>query len=256
MSRRPRISVCMAVYNGIEHVDEQLRSALVQLGPDDEVVVVDDGSTDGTRDLLAAFDDPRLRVHLNETNLGYVGNFERALGLATGDILMLADQDDLWPAGRVESLVNGLATSLLCVGNCQHFGGTPGPFQRLRLRPESARHHLRNILGIIVGYRLHWGSAMAMRRELLQMALPFPEGMRESHDQWLALVANIERSVTYLAENTVLHRLHADNLTPKAPRGAAKIVRARIQFLVNLMTAIKRHRRAGIEVPVRQEWAA
>ncbi|MCH6469675.1 glycosyltransferase [Sinomonas terrae] len=264
MPSRPSVSVCMAAYNGADHIQEQLDSILAELAPGDEVIVVDDGSTDGTREILASLDDPRVRVVFNEKNLGYVRNFEKALHLSTGDVVMLSDQDDIWIPGRVETLLAGLEHADAAVGNCEHFGGTPGYFQRLRVDPRFSSRHARNLLGILIGYRLHWGSAMAFSRSLLDDALPFPAVMTESHDQWLAMLANVRRSVTYLAANTVRHRLHDDNLTPKKPRSVRKILRARGEFIAELAVAMARTRassssltpRATSGAPHRTETAA
>nr|WP_138442511.1 glycosyltransferase [Sinomonas susongensis] len=249
MPFRPSVSVCMAAYNGAEHIQEQLDSILAELEQGDEVIIVDDGSTDGTREILASVNDPRVRVVFNEKNLGYVRNFEKALGLSTGDVIMLSDQDDIWIPGRVEALLAGLDDADAAVGNCAHFGGTPGYFQRLRVDPRFSSRHARNVLGILIGYRLHWGSAMAVSRSLLDDALPFPAVMTESHDQWLALVANVRRSINYLAVDTVRHRLHDDNLTPKKPRSLRKVLRARGQFVVELAVAVARTRASRRPLP-------
>ncbi|WP_334170986.1 glycosyltransferase [Sinomonas sp.] len=242
MPSRPSVSVCMAAYNGADHIQEQLDSILAELAPGDEVIIVDDGSTDATREILASIEDPRVRVVFNDENLGYVRNFEKALSLSTGDVVMLSDQDDIWVPGRVDTLIAGLDHADAAVGNCEHFGGTPGYFQRLRVDPRFSTRHVRNLLGILIGYRLHWGSAMAVSRSLLEDALPFPTVMTESHDQWLAMLANVRKSITYLAANTVRHRLHDDNLTPKRPRSLRKVLRARGEFLAELAIAIARTR--------------
>ena len=72
MPARPVVSVCMAAYNGARHIHEQLDSILAQLSEHDEVIIVDDGSTDGTREWLTTLDDPRVKAHFNGSNLGYV----------------------------------------------------------------------------------------------------------------------------------------------------------------------------------------
>ena len=79
------ISVCLATYNGSVYVGEQLCSVLRQLGPDDEVVVSDDGSTDNTVAVISSIDDDRLRLLEGVGQLGVVRNFERALQAARGD---------------------------------------------------------------------------------------------------------------------------------------------------------------------------
>ena len=85
------VSVCMATYNGARYVHEQVASILPQLGPSDELVVVDDCSRDETVSVLRALEDPRVRIHCNERNRGVVASLERALRLACNDVLMLAD---------------------------------------------------------------------------------------------------------------------------------------------------------------------
>lgn len=249
MPSRPSVSVCMAAYNGADHIEEQLGSILAELAPGDEVVIVDDGSTDRTREILASLDDPRVRVVFNQQNLGYVRNFEKALTLSTGDVVMLSDQDDIWIPGRVETLLAGLEHADAAIGNCEHFGGRPGYFQRLRVNPRFSRRYFRNLLGIMIGYRLHWGSAMAVSRSLVEDALPFPAVMTESHDQWLAMVANVRRSIAYLDADTVRHRLHEENLTPKRPRSLRKILRSRAEFVAELAIAVARVRSTARALP-------
>ncbi|WP_371818153.1 glycosyltransferase [Pseudarthrobacter sp. C4D7] len=232
--------MCMAAYNGERHIKEQIDSILPELGPNDEVIVVNDCSTDNTSAVVASVRDSRIRLIEAGVNRGYVATFERALGEARGEFVFLSDQDDVWLPGRVERMIAALDGKGMVVSNCKHFDGATGAFHEIRLRAKDSTHHLRNILGIVVGYRLHWGCAMAVRRNLLEQALPFPHYMNESHDQWLATVGNVNRSIVYLEEDTILHRLHGENLTPHGIRSASKIVRARIAFLRNVYVAVRR----------------
>jgi len=88
-----RVSVCLAAHDGAEYVGEQVRSILDQLGPTDELVVVDDASTDDTVSIVQSLGDARVTVHRSDANVGSVRTFERALGLARGAYLLLADQE-------------------------------------------------------------------------------------------------------------------------------------------------------------------
>src|SRR3546814_6979697 len=99
------ISVCMGTYNGARWIEIQLGSILSQLSPEDEVVIVDDGSKDDTLDRVASFNDPRVRVLRNGRNRGVDLTFERALGEARGDIIFLSDQDDFWYPNKVETVL-------------------------------------------------------------------------------------------------------------------------------------------------------
>jgi glycosyltransferase involved in cell wall biosynthesis len=243
---KPRVSVCMAAYNGARHIKEQIDSILTEIGPADELIIVNDFSTDETPAIVAGINDPRIRLILAERNNGYVRTFEWALSEARGEFVFLSDQDDVWLPGRVERMISAMNGKGMVVSNCQHFDGPLGSFHEIRLRPEDSTHTLRNILGIVVGYRLHWGCAMALRHELLSQVLPFPSYMDESHDQWLATVGNVNRSIVYLEEDTILHRLHGENLTPHGIRSASKILRARVAFLRNVVEAVRRARKAKV----------
>ena len=234
----------MAAYNGARHIAEQISSILPELGEHDELIIVNDSSTDNTAEIIRGFEDSRIRLIEAESNAGYVRTFERALGEARGEFVFLSDQDDIWIPGRVELMISALAGKDMVVTNCEHFDGPLGSFHELRLKGSDSPRALRNILGIVIGYRLHWGCATAFRASMLRQILPFPRYMNESHDQWIAMVGNVNRSIVYLEDNTIRHRLHGENLTPLGVRRPSKIVRARLAFLRNVVAAVSRARRA------------
>lgn len=237
----PRVSVCMAAYNGSRHIAEQIESILAELMAEDELIIVNDCSTDETAAIVRGIKDSRIRLINAELNAGYVRTFEKALSEARGEYVFLSDQDDVWIPGRVELMIGALHGKRMVVSNCQHVGGALGRFHELRLRAKDSSHTIRNIIGILVGYRLHWGCAMAFRRTMLvNQILPFPSYMRESHDQWIAMVGITDRSIQYMEEDTVLHRLHGENLTPAGIRGITKILRARAVFFRNFFAAARR----------------
>jgi len=210
------LSVCMATYNGAAYLAEQLESILSQLGPDDEVVVVDDGSRDDTVALLQSWGDTRLQVHRNERNLRHVRTFERAMRLARGQVIFLADQDDVWLPGRVSRMLQALQISGAAVvaGNFSHIDpqGQPMQFQAHRLRAADSRRGAVNIAGIFAGRRSYFGCAMALRRDFLNLALPIPAFV-ESHDLWIAQLANAAGVIVHLDEDTLARRIHAHNVT-------------------------------------------
>jgi len=103
--QRPKVSVCMAAYNGEKYIQAQLHSILSQLAADDEIVIVDDGSQDETVALVMDFDDSRIHLLAHENNQGVVATFEDALRSATGEILFLCDDDDLWHPAKVQRVL-------------------------------------------------------------------------------------------------------------------------------------------------------
>jgi glycosyltransferase involved in cell wall biosynthesis len=208
------VSVCMASYNGARFVQEQVASILPQLGPSDELVVVDDCSRDETVGVLRSFADPRVRIHPNERNLGVVASFERALRLARNDVLMMADQDDVWLPGRVQALVAALQSSgALVVSSNTSFmdaGGAPIAFDFPRLSAADSRRYWRNIARIFAGSAPYWGCAMAMRRAALELVLPMPDWV-ESHDLWIATGSNLVGSNVHVERDTLRRRVHGSN---------------------------------------------
>lgn len=94
----PLVSIVVASYNRRQLVGRTLASALNQSLQDLEVVVSDDGSTDGTRQILEGISDPRLRVHFHSANVGVWANWATALRMARGRyVIFLGDDDALVP---------------------------------------------------------------------------------------------------------------------------------------------------------------
>jgi glycosyltransferase involved in cell wall biosynthesis len=98
------LSVSMITFQGADYLKAQMDSILAQSIPVHEIIVCDDGSTDGTREILAAYKAsyPQIQLYFNEKNLGTVANMEQCLRMMSGDIIFLADQDDVWLPNKVE----------------------------------------------------------------------------------------------------------------------------------------------------------
>lgn len=91
----PRVSVIVPVYNGWRYLGAAIDSILGQTFPDFELLVVDDGSTDGSREIARAYTDPRIRLISNETNLGESRTRNRGIQLARGAYIAMLDSDDI-----------------------------------------------------------------------------------------------------------------------------------------------------------------
>jgi glycosyltransferase involved in cell wall biosynthesis len=94
-SAPPRVSVCLPVYNGANYITDAIRSVLRQTWTDLELVVQDNGSTDDTVALANSFDDERLSVRQNETNLGIARNINRSVERSRGEYVHLLCHDDV-----------------------------------------------------------------------------------------------------------------------------------------------------------------
>lgn len=235
------ISVCLATYNGGRYVGEQLRSVLMQLGPDDEVVISDDGSTDNTLAEIARLNDPRLRLLSNSGRAGVIRNFERVLLAARGETIFLCDQDDVWLPGKVNRCLAGLSESVLVVTDCAVVNSeltimAPSFFRLRRSGPGLLRNLWKN---------RYLGCCMAMRRSVLGAALPFPAHIA-MHDWWIGLVAERMGKVHFLDETLSLYRRHGGNASQATMHSTASLmiqVRWRLDMVLYLMTQPIRHSR-------------
>lgn len=236
----------MATFNGRLYVEEQLTSILPQLGLLDEVIVVDDASLDGTPDIIEALCDPRIRIVRRSHNAGYVAAFEEALTLATGTHIFLSDQDDVWPPGRVALMQQSLQTAQIVAGNVDPL--VPGTRVRprgvigsWRLRSRQAGRRGLMTVRLALSQAPYYGSALAMRRDLLDLALPFPPSACELHDAWLVLVGLEAGTLAHEESTVVLRRLHGSNASGRL-RSPMRVVRGRLRFVTMWWVARRRVR--------------
>jgi len=101
MNDPPRVSIVMAVYNRERFLRESIASLLRQTYSNFELILIDDGSTDDSREIACSFEDPRIRLIQNGTNLGIPATRNRALQFARGEYLAILDSDDIALPGRL-----------------------------------------------------------------------------------------------------------------------------------------------------------
>ena len=109
------ISVCMGIYNGEKYIAQQLQSIMNQTRKADEVILCDDRSTDNTVKIAEKFIEENeladtWKIHQNIQNKGYPYNFYYVMGLCKGDIVFLADQDDVWDVHKIEKMSHIMET--------------------------------------------------------------------------------------------------------------------------------------------------
>jgi glycosyltransferase involved in cell wall biosynthesis len=208
-----RISVCMATYNGSRFIRQQLDSILVQLAPEDQVVISDDSSTDDTVAIINEYTDQRIRLLEGNRFRNPIFNFENALLHATGDVIALSDQDDEWLPGKLELIR-------------REFAANPNPVYLVVLDAdivdeagalihESVFRKFRRVGPGLAGNifdNSYLGCCMVFSRELLKYALPFPRRI-PMHDIWLGLVAEIFGKTRFIHVKTMHYRKHGSSMT-------------------------------------------
>ncbi|MGR0320230.1 glycosyltransferase family 2 protein [Agromyces sp. ZXT2-3] len=225
-SRPVRVSVAIGTHNGARFVGEQIRTILGQSRPVDEIVVSDDASTDDTVGIVERtveeFRDSggsvELTVLRNARPLGVTGNFEHALRAATGDVVALADQDDVWRPDRIAVALEAFRKrpGLRLVASDADLvdaGGAPMPeslFATLGI-DESGRTAVDGpgAFDELLRRNLVTGATVMLRRELVDLAAPFPSSW--VHDEWLAIVASVSGGIGVLPERLIGYRQHGAN---------------------------------------------
>lgn len=101
----PKVSVCMPCHNGATYLSHAIHSVLSQSFDDFELLIVDDGSTDSTMDIVRSYDDPRIRIIFNNDSPGLPGNWNKCLELARGEYIRYLFQDDIMEPASLHAMV-------------------------------------------------------------------------------------------------------------------------------------------------------
>jgi glycosyltransferase involved in cell wall biosynthesis len=220
-----KFSVAMCTYNGAQFVTEQLDSIAAQTRRPDELLVCDDRSTDDTAELIRKFARRApftMRFYVNEKNFGSTKNFERAISLCEGDLIALADQDDVWLPEKLERLEHALEDENVGLAF------TDGEVVDESLRPLGQRVWQTIRFGeqeqrlfdegrgfeVLLDHNVATGAAMALKAEFRQLILPIPkdlvhDGIPVLHDWWAALLVAAVARVSFIPESLFKYRQHA-----------------------------------------------
>lgn len=212
------ISVCMATYNGERFIKQQIDSILCQLNSEDELIISDDGSTDGTLEIIQSYNDKRIKV-LNHHHDSYLesikrsrnyyfatSNFENALKSAKGDYIFLSDQDDLWKANKVKLYLQYLNCHKFVVSNYSVIDSD----NKIILQQRYYKNPISKTIFKNMIFNNLMGCTMAFRREVLNMALPFPRRLI-AHDFWLGCL--FCKDIFYIPECLLLYRRYGRNVS-------------------------------------------
>ena len=210
----------MATCNGEKYICAQLESILRQLSENDEVVISDDSSTDNTIDIIKNCKDKRIQLYEHNHFNSPIFNFENALKKASGDIILLSDQDDIWLDNKVEVMTKLLLSYDLVVSDCILIDedGTVlnDSFFELRGSKSGVIHNLIK--------NSYIGCCMAFNRKILEKALPFPDTI-PMHDMWIGMVGQLFGKTYFCKEKLVKYRRHGENESPETGKSKFGILR-------------------------------
>lgn len=227
------VSVAVCTYNGARHIEAQLQSIIDQTRPPDEIIVRDDGSSDGTLDLVYEISRQSripVKVFRNDKNLGVTRNFQAAILDCTGDVVFLADQDDQWFQNKIEKMLrpfqedstvgmvysDALVSDALLASKGFTLFDSGGRSQTWKGSRRDPRDILKrpNIKGC----------TMALNRKLAVSLLPIPERDGKpvwTHDYWIAFGMHCAAKVVVQDEPLMLYRIHDANVSGLVAPGRA-----------------------------------
>jgi len=213
-----KLSVALCTYNGERYFPEQLASIQEQTRLPDELVICDDASTDRTAAIARKFRERapfEVRFELNSRNLGTTLNFDKAIGLCSGEAIVLADQDDTWLPDKLSMLEttlqncpeSGFAFSdaevvdegLKPLGYTLWEALQFGAGERERFRRGKAFESL------IQRYRVT-GATVAFRAAYRDLILPIPRDWL--HDAWIALMISAVAPCALISRPLICYRQH------------------------------------------------
>lgn len=224
------VSVVMATYNGTKYLREQIESVLRQLQVGDELVIVDDGSSDTTVALIESFGSPLIRLHRNPRNLGVLRTFERALNLSCNEVIFFCDQDDVWADGKREAFVAEFMRDPACMVVISDAQVIDGHGTSVRASFMADKGGFRGgALSTILRNR-YLGCAMAVRRRVLGAALPIPACV-PMHDMWFGAIGSLIGRVAYIREPLLQYRRHGNNVSPARRSNWLQVLRWRADLV-------------------------
>lgn len=220
------VSVVMATYNSNKYIISQLNSIKEQDSDIDEVIIVDDCSTDNTIDIIEGYikqnNLKKWIVYKNKKNLGFIKTFSHALEKAKGDIIILCDHDDIWLPNKVTVIKNifnenpkilSLATSFIPI---DEFGNRILYKKRLfysnnnLIRKKVSKGKLNKIkLKDVVIYNISPGCTCALKREIRDLYLNNNHLL--PHDWKINVIAACKNGLYYLDIPTTKYRIHEKN---------------------------------------------
>ena len=214
------ISVALATYNGEKYITEQLQSIYGQTRKVDEIVISDDCSTDATVELIKEFaerySDCNIRLLKNETNLGYKGNFRKALELCEGNIIFLCDQDDVWNENKVEILEGILNdhTEVALISSAfvqiDGLGKVVSDSKNLYKQELHQSEFTLVPLQDLIFHNISQGCAMAFRKEIKESYLKaYTDEL--PHDWILNVVAAMQKKCYFINRSLFGYRIHDNN---------------------------------------------
>ncbi len=229
---QPLVSILINNYNYEQFLGDAINSALAQTYKKIEIIVVDDGSTDASRQIIADYGDRILSVL--KLNGGQASAFNAGFAASSGEIICFLDSDDLFVREKVQRVVEifeGDAQSGWCFDRLRLFDhGTQDPYfapgTPIPSHHTYGRWDVRAVIEQtgVAPYIPAATSALSFRREMLERILPMPEAIPITSDNYIKFVALAFSAGVMCSEELSLQRIHGSNAYTKKGTDKRKLV--------------------------------
>ena len=202
------VSIVMTCYNSAKYINEQIDSILPELSKDMELIICDDQSKDNTVDIIKSYNDPRIKLYINERNYGAVRNLEHVISLANNEIIVIADSDNVWYEGKISKVLpyfsNPKVTmvmhdAIIVDSNLNVI--MDSYFSWRKSKPGLIRNILKNGYG---------GSMMAFRKTMVRYILNSPKKMPCFYDEWIGMMCEKHGKCIFIDNKLSCWRRHDD----------------------------------------------
>lgn len=204
------ISIALTTFNGQKYLKDLLISLRKQSLLADEIIVVDDNSTDETITILNSFKDYLpLKIYRNNITQGVNKNFEKAISLCTGDFILICDQDDIWLDLKIECLYNEIikfnnSKPVLIRSNA--FVDNPPEKSTILFSDQRQKTGINKTFFKPMAQ----GAGMIMNKSLTNLVLPFPNNIH-AYDFYISLTASLLGTSKFIYKPLMYYRIHENN---------------------------------------------
>lgn len=212
-----KASVLLISFNGIRYIEKQIISILQNIDFEDELIISDDGSTDGTIELIEEYKEKYPNIMLVKgPHKGIAANLSNAFSYSTGEIVLFSDQDDEWLQGKVKAIKDTFERSKVDVIMhdgyiCNENNDVIESDNTIFIKRKARHGVFPNIIK-----STYYGCCMAFRRSFLQKYMPLPDNLL-AYDQFLGLCAERIHSVMFIDKPYIKHRYHNANQSNRQP---------------------------------------
>ena len=218
---RPTVSIALATFNGLKFIEAQLESLLRQTHLPIEILISDDCSNDGTYELLeslAVRSPVPIKLHRNETRLGWRKNFLETMSRCSGELIAFCDQDDIWQSNKLEVMCDVFTSDELVMAfHNAMMVDQSGVALRSLGKPPTSGTAVHGPLSLDFWTPI-LGFTIVFRRDILRFSKFWGQsidklkpGENAPHDEWVFFIASVLGNIAYVDQHLVNYRLHGGN---------------------------------------------